>query len=98
MSPTIGSTRTQRSGIRSSQQGSHHQGRCHRSALFLCSAFDTVDPYSEHCWRAHESSDDLSPRRSVTLTNRLLYGGAVFLAAFLLFLVEPVAAKQLLPS
>ncbi|HEX6772460.1 MAG TPA: fused MFS/spermidine synthase [Acidobacteriaceae bacterium] len=32
------------------------------------------------------------------MTNRLLYGGAVFLAAFLLFLVEPVAAKQLLPS
>src|SRR6202012_765132 len=35
---------------------------------------------------------------SVTLTNRLLYGGAVFLAAFLLFLVEPMAAKQLLPA
>jgi hypothetical protein len=32
------------------------------------------------------------------LTTRLLYGGAVFLAAFLLFLVEPIAAKQLLPS
>jgi predicted O-methyltransferase YrrM len=31
------------------------------------------------------------------LTNRLLYSGAVFLAAFLLFLVEPMAAKQLLP-
>ncbi len=28
---------------------------------------------------------------------RLLFGGAVFLAAFLLFLVEPIAAKQLLP-
>src|SRR5260370_10810468 len=28
---------------------------------------------------------------------RLLFGGAVFLAAFLLFLVEPLAAKQLLP-
>jgi hypothetical protein len=34
----------------------------------------------------------------VTLTNRLLYGSAVFLAAFLLFLVEPIAAKQLLPT
>jgi hypothetical protein len=34
----------------------------------------------------------------VTLTNRLLYGSAVFLAAFLLFLVEPIAAKQLLPA
>jgi hypothetical protein len=32
------------------------------------------------------------------LTNRLLYGGAIFLAAFLLFLVEPIAAKQLLPT
>ncbi len=29
---------------------------------------------------------------------RLLFGGAVFLGSFLLFLVEPVAAKQLLPS
>ena len=28
---------------------------------------------------------------------RLLFGGAVFLGSFLLFLVEPVAAKQLLP-
>jgi hypothetical protein len=32
------------------------------------------------------------------VTTRLLYGGAVFLAAFLLFLVEPMAAKQLLPT
>lgn len=29
--------------------------------------------------------------------SRLLFGSAVFLAAFLLFLVEPIAAKQLLP-
>jgi spermidine synthase len=28
---------------------------------------------------------------------RVLFGGAVFLASFLLFLVEPIAAKQLLP-
>lgn len=28
---------------------------------------------------------------------RLLFGGAVFLAAFLLFLVEPIVAKQMLP-
>lgn len=28
---------------------------------------------------------------------RMLFGGAVFLASFLLFLVEPIAAKQLLP-
>src|SRR6202035_1227468 len=28
---------------------------------------------------------------------RFLFGGTVFLAAFLLFLVEPIAAKQLLP-
>jgi hypothetical protein len=28
----------------------------------------------------------------------MLYGSAVFLAAFLLFLVEPIAAKQLLPA
>jgi SAM-dependent methyltransferase len=31
------------------------------------------------------------------LTTRSLYGAAIFLAAFLLFLVEPMAAKQLLP-
>jgi predicted O-methyltransferase YrrM len=31
------------------------------------------------------------------LTARSLYGAAIFLAAFLLFLVEPMAAKQLLP-
>src|SRR5580658_545443 len=30
--------------------------------------------------------------------SRALFGGAVFLASFLLFLVEPMAAKQLLPS
>src|SRR5450631_3470301 len=29
---------------------------------------------------------------------RLLFGGAIFLASFLLFLVEPIAAKQLLPA
>ena len=29
--------------------------------------------------------------------SRLLFGGTVFLASFLLFLVEPIAAKQLLP-
>jgi len=29
--------------------------------------------------------------------SRLLFGSAVFLASFLLFLVEPIAAKQLLP-
>jgi spermidine synthase len=28
---------------------------------------------------------------------RILFGGAIFLASFLLFLVEPIAAKQLLP-
>jgi spermidine synthase len=31
-------------------------------------------------------------------TTRTLYGSAVFLAAFLLFLVEPMAGKQLLPT
>jgi hypothetical protein len=30
-------------------------------------------------------------------SNRLLYGSAAFLSAFLLFLIEPLAAKQLLP-
>src|SRR5277367_4347800 len=30
--------------------------------------------------------------------SRLLYGITVFLGAFLLFLIEPMAAKQLLPS
>src|SRR5580700_2904244 len=29
--------------------------------------------------------------------SRLLFSGAVFLGSFLLFLVEPIAAKQLLP-
>src|ERR1700730_2994449 len=29
--------------------------------------------------------------------SRLLFGCAIFLASFLLFLVEPIAAKQLLP-
>ena len=43
-------------------------------------------------------SEHLPPGRSATLKTRLLYGGAVFLAAFLLFLVEPMAAKQLLPT
>ena len=32
-----------------------------------------------------------------SLNSRLLFGGTVFLASFLLFLVEPIAAKQLLP-
>src|SRR5215471_14812991 len=32
-----------------------------------------------------------------TSSVRILFGGAVFLAAFLLFLVEPIAARQLLP-
>ncbi|MBS1801093.1 MAG: fused MFS/spermidine synthase [Acidobacteria bacterium] len=31
-------------------------------------------------------------------SNRLLYGSAVFLSAFLLFSIEPLAAKQLLPA
>src|SRR5258708_34044786 len=31
-------------------------------------------------------------------SSRSLYGSAVFLSAFLLFLVEPVAARQLLPA
>lgn len=30
--------------------------------------------------------------------SRILFGGAVFLGAFLLFLVEPIAAKQLMPG
>jgi spermidine synthase len=30
--------------------------------------------------------------------SRVLFGGTVFLASFLLFLVEPIAAKQLLPA
>src|SRR5579875_1221113 len=30
--------------------------------------------------------------------NRLLYGSAIFLGAFLLFAVEPMAAKRLLPA
>jgi len=37
-----------------------------------------------------------NPSRA-SLNSRLLFGGAVFLASFLLFLVEPIAAKQLLP-
>ncbi len=34
---------------------------------------------------------------SPSLLTRLLFGGTVFLGSFLLFLVEPLAAKQLLP-
>jgi hypothetical protein len=30
--------------------------------------------------------------------SRSLFGGAIFLGSFLLFLVEPIAAKQLLPA
>ncbi len=32
------------------------------------------------------------------LSTRSLYGFAIFLSAFLLFLVEPMSAKQLLPA
>ncbi len=35
--------------------------------------------------------------RSRMSLSRMLFGGTVFLASFLLFLVEPIAAKQLLP-
>ncbi len=34
---------------------------------------------------------------SLSIRSRLLFGGIVFLASFLLFLIEPIAAKQLLP-
>jgi spermidine synthase len=37
-----------------------------------------------------------NPSRA-SLNSRLLFGCAIFLASFLLFLVEPIAAKQLLP-
>jgi hypothetical protein len=39
----------------------------------------------------------LQALRLCVARSRLLFGCAVFLAAFLLFLVEPIAAKQLLP-
>ena len=39
----------------------------------------------------------LHPMAGMT-RSRILFGGAVFLGAFLLFLVEPIAAKQLLPA
>ena len=39
---------------------------------------------------------DLGPGLRMTQV-RILFGGVVFLGAFLLFLVEPIAAKQLLP-
>jgi len=45
---------------------------------------DTMDLPQEH----------LGARMSLS---RMLFGGTVFLASFLLFLVEPIAAKQLLP-
>ncbi len=47
------------------------------------------------------SSCSPAPPNRVTQTmsaSRLLYGITVFLGAFLLFLVEPMAAKQLLPT
>ena len=37
------------------------------------------------------------PKGSPVSRTRLLFAGAIFLASFLLFLVEPMAAKQLLP-
>lgn len=45
------------------------------------------------------SATALAPRTSAppTLHFRLLFGAGVFLGSFLLFLVEPIAAKQLLP-
>jgi hypothetical protein len=44
-------------------------------------------------------TEDRFRRRSFPLkTTRALYAAAVFLAAFLLFVVEPMAAKQLLPT
>ncbi len=39
-----------------------------------------------------------SPSQPNTLQLRSLFAGAVFLASFLLFLVEPIAARQLLPA
>ena len=45
--------------------------------------------------RLTESSDIAVKAR--TPYSRFLFGGTVFLASFLLFLVEPIAAKQLLP-
>src|SRR6202035_609556 len=51
-----------------------------------------------------ENADGLlSPTQKCSVTevgmtrSRLFFGGAVFLGSFLLFLVEPIAAKQLLP-
>jgi spermidine synthase len=38
-----------------------------------------------------------SPHKAGVPSSRWLFGAAIFLASFLLFLVEPVAAKQLLP-
>src|SRR3984885_12817688 len=53
---------------------------------------------------AVEDADGLlSPTQKCSVTevgmtrSRLFFGGAIFLASFLLFLVEPIAAKQLLP-
>src|SRR5438067_396193 len=46
----------------------------------------------------HMRPDREIPNTEVVMTSsRWLFGSAVFLAAFLLFLVEPIAAKQLLP-
>jgi spermidine synthase len=46
-------------------------------------------------YETSESSQGKS--NSFMFSSRLLYGGTIFLGAFLLFLVEPIAAKQLLP-
>src|ERR1700761_4432517 len=43
-------------------------------------------------------TEELFRRRVPLKITRMLYGGTIFLAAFLLFLVEPMAAKQLLPT
>ena len=48
--------------------------------------------------RVTEMSVDAAVLSGVGVTHsRWLFAGAVFLGAFLLFLVEPIAAKQLVP-
>jgi hypothetical protein len=55
--------------------------------------------YAEKSVARDRQPDSLSPRLLTTMpASRLLYGVTVFLGAFLLFLVEPMAAKQLLPA
>src|ERR1700759_2640765 len=63
------------------------------------SLFSSCGTADESTTRVRAGQDFASARTSGPnmSVSRLLYGTTIFLGAFLLFLVEPMAAKQLLP-